>query len=450
VRSHLRQTAILGSGSLITIVVGVVTAKVYAILLGPSGVGTLGLLQALIAFVTPIAGAGVASVLVQELAYSLARGERADADAARRAAWRLVAALGGVAAVGLILAREPIARLVLGPAADPAAIVAVALAVVAVLTTSLGVSILNGYRRVANLARAAAASSLASGAVSVLVIVIGGSTLIPLAILLGTTAAAGVTLLFVLRTTPSPGRTPAANVTGAARRLLGLGIPIAIGTVISGTVQLAVPVVVLYLLGADAVGHYRAATAISVGYLGFLVVAMAQDYYPRLSAAADDPPGLARIAYQQQRLIVAVAIPIIMVTLATVPLIIPVLYSASFAPAAGILQTQLIGDLLKLPSWTFAFILIVLAYLVTYLIYYPLTFVVVRRSAPLVIDKAVQGPILLAFLLSLLVVALPLIGQESVRLPAAILAALASVGIAARLLGRELGLRVRSLRWWGP
>jgi PST family polysaccharide transporter len=469
VKDQLRNAAILGSGSITSVVVGLITAKAYAVLLGPSGVGTYGLLQALVAFVVPVAGAGVGAALVRDLAFAVGKGDRVAERRARIAGTRLVVGLGAAAASILVLAREPIAEQLLASQVEPSAIVAVAVAVVATLLTGLWVSILNGYRQVSALALAAAGSSLAAGLVSVLAVAAGGAALIPLALVLGATAASCVTLVFLLTRTDWSGTGSVPGLRAEGVRLLGTGIPIAVGSVITGTVQLIIPIVVLHGLGADAVGYFRAAASISIGYMGFLVVAMTQDYYPRLSANADNPTAIASTARQQQRLIVAAGIPIVMIALAGVSIAIPILYSASFEPASDILQMQLIGDLLKLPSWTVAFILIVqnrrrayvgteltaallllcgvvvgvqvvglagvgFAYLVTYLVYYPLTFLVARRSVPLRLERSVQGPILFALIASLAVAALPLLGFPELRMAAASLAAAVSVTLGGRML----------------
>src|SRR5947209_8499677 len=57
-KSILKATAILSSGSLVSILVGLVSAKFSALLLGPSGVGYMGLLQSTLSLVVLVAGMG--------------------------------------------------------------------------------------------------------------------------------------------------------------------------------------------------------------------------------------------------------------------------------------------------------------------------------------------------------------------------------------------------------
>jgi PST family polysaccharide transporter len=109
----------------------------------------------------------------------------------------------------------------------------------------------------------------------------------------------------------------------------------------------------LGLLGAAGVGYYRAAAAVSVGYLAFLLNAMAQDYFPRLAGAPE--ADLSSIIERRARIVAAIAAPIIVCMLALSPLVVSLLYTDEFLPAVAVLQWQLIGDLMKLPAWALSF-----------------------------------------------------------------------------------------------
>jgi PST family polysaccharide transporter len=58
------------------------------------------------------------------------------------------------------------------------------------------------------------------------------------------------------------------------------------------------------------------------------------------------------------RLLMAIGIPIIMALLAAGPWVIAVLYTPQFMPANEVLRWQLVGDLLRLPSWVLVYLLL--------------------------------------------------------------------------------------------
>ncbi|MGH9681754.1 MAG: oligosaccharide flippase family protein, partial [Candidatus Acidiferrales bacterium] len=137
--------------------------------------------------------------------------------------------------------------------------------------------------------------------------------------------------------------------------LLHFGLPFTASQLVGTGVQLALPIVVLHMLGTESVGYYRAALGISVGYLGFLITAMGQDYYPRLSAVHDSKEALVKLINEQHRLVMILAVPVILGTLALVPFLVPLVYSLQFGPTVAILEWQMIGDIFKFSSWTMSF-----------------------------------------------------------------------------------------------
>ena len=248
--------------------------------------------------------------------------------------------------------------------------------------------------------------------------------------------------------------------------------------------KLAIPVLVLHQLGQEGVGFYRAATTISVTYLGFLLSAMSQDYFPRVSAVNADPVALNNLANQQLRLVLLLATPMVLGVLALAPFLIPIVYTPAFRPTVQILEWQLVGDILKLSSWTLSFILLAhsgsgryfiselsaglvtlatswlgmrwfgliglgLTAPVTYAVYYLVVSALVRRTVRL--TWSLENRLMLAGALaaSLTIPLLPMVGLGQIRTPVALtLAAIAAIGSALvlwRELGRPLPTRTRRL-----
>lgn len=111
-RQIFRSSAIIGGATVINIVIGIIKVKVLAVLLGPAGVGLMGLYQNIIGLASTLAGCGLGNSGVRQLAASA--GEDATLAIVRRALWlaNLVLGLTGMALVWLL--REPIAKWVFG------------------------------------------------------------------------------------------------------------------------------------------------------------------------------------------------------------------------------------------------------------------------------------------------------------------------------------------------
>ena len=85
---------------------------------------------------------------------------------------------------------------------------------------------------------------------------------------------------------------------------------------------------------------------------------MARDYYQRAAAAEATEPALRRLVADHGRLLLALSAPLILVTTALAPMIITILYADAFSTATSVLQWMLVGDVMKLLSWTGSFVIL--------------------------------------------------------------------------------------------
>jgi PST family polysaccharide transporter len=358
VKAALKATAVLGSVSVVNVLGGLISTKVAALLVGPGGVGYIGLLQSMVGLSALIASMGVGAGLVRDGARALAQDDPRRFAALRRAAWLLCLGIGGVAALLLVLFRVPISALMLGTAERQDAVIVMALALFISLAGGLQTSILNAHRRVADLARSGIIAVLLNVTVTVTVLAFWREGGIVPAVLGGFSAGWLVSFYFMRTKVPAGSHElQKGEVREAAGALLRFGLPYTASALVGAGVLLVVPVLVLHALGPADVGYYRAAATISINYLGFLVVAMAQDYYPRVSAA-EGAPALVALVNEQLRLVLLLAGPLILLMLALVPWLVPLIYTSQFAAAGELLEWQLIGDLFKFSCWTMTFVIL--------------------------------------------------------------------------------------------
>src|SRR5439155_6804368 len=116
--------------------------------------------------------------------------------------------------------------------------------------------------------------------------------------------------------------------------------------------------IVLLDLCIQAAGYYQAAWALGGLYVGFIIAAMGADFYPPLTAVAQDHPKCNRLVNEQTEVSLLMAGPGILATLTFAPLIIPLFYRADFAPATEILRWICLGMMLRVVTWPMGFIII--------------------------------------------------------------------------------------------
>jgi enterobacterial common antigen flippase len=482
-KSIFQSTAILSSSSLATILFSLAAAKITSVLLGPGGYGYLGLLQGFVGIGTLVLGMGVSTALVKEGAVALARDDRKDVANLGGAAQVLSLVFGGVGVILLVLFRAPLGRWMLGQAQHTTTALLVGTTITLALLAATFTSILNAHHRVKDLAKTAVTTSILSNLATIFLVWKFGVRGILASVVLAAAIGLTTTLFFVRRNIGALPSIPAKReLVNSSRILLRFGTPYMASLFVGTGVNLVMPAVVLHTLGISAVGFYRAAVAISVGYLGFMLAAMAQDYYPRVSALSEQPEQLVDVVNQQHRLIMLVVAPIILMAVAVTPYFVPIIYSTKFYPTVEILEWQLIGDLFKFSSWTMSYVILVrctgvvyfltelsaglmmaltsyagirlfglpglgIAFLFTYISYYIIVSIVVRREIKLVWTSTNKRLMVAATATALVVRIIPFTSLAAFRTPIALSFATAGSIISALLIYKDF--TGRKFLLWG-
>ncbi len=341
----VRSTLIVGGATFGTIIINLVRTKIFALLLGPAGIGLLTTLTALLTTAGWIASLGTGTSGVRELAAAK------DEYAARRARfglWTLTWLLAVAGAAGLWLLRAPLSEEVLASLVPPATVGWIGLGVAATVLVGTQQAVLQGSRRVGDLARARLWGALAGAVAGVgLVWSLGARGVVPA--LVAAPVLAAVTALFFRNPAGSVAPPPAAPW-AEWRALIALGATVTVAAAASGAAQLLVRSAVLHRFGDEAAGLFGAVWSISATNLGLLLSAMAADYLPRMSATGADHRAARALFNDQLRIALALGAPVLLLISAGAPLALHLLYTEAFTPAAQLLRWQAAADALKLAT----------------------------------------------------------------------------------------------------
>jgi enterobacterial common antigen flippase len=358
-KSIFRATAILGSSSAVNAIVGLVSAKLWAVMVGPAGVGYLAMQQSVLGISAMVAGLGVATGIVRLGAKSVAEDDKLTVAANQKAAVLIAAVTGIGGAVLLFLFGDFINQSLLEGKSSGREIGLIGSALIFTLLASSLTGILNAHHNVKALAKIAVFSNVFSAGALIVCVWAWRIDGIVIGILAGAVLSCGVNYYYFKREVKTdPLTVPREKLIETIRNLLRFGVPYT-GSMLVGTgVQLILPILILHELGLESVGFYRAATTIAVTSLSLVMNAMAQDYYPRLSACSGTSEELSTIINQQLYLLFVLLSPIILWLLLLSPIVVPLLYSAKFTGSAEILNWFLVGDVFRLLSWTLSFVIL--------------------------------------------------------------------------------------------
>ena len=354
----VRSSSMIGASQVVTYALGLVRLKVLAFLLGPSGVGLFGYLQSASTLIGTMTSLGVASSGVRDIAAAQATGDDArmglTVTVLRRVCW--ITGCAGLF-VALVLA-FPLSAWSFSGYEQAWAIASLGFALLATAISAGQTALIQGLRRIAELAKINIAGAILGTVASVVCYLwLGENGIAP-----GLVVGAAFTLLcswWFARRVPVPVATlPIAKTWAHARPLIKLGLAFAWSGLLVAGVGLLTRSIIIRELGLEANGLYQAGWAISGLFAGFILGAMGADFYPRLTAIADDNLAANQLVNEQTEIGLLLALPGLVGTLAFGPEILRMLYSADFIPVFKLFPWFVLGVLGRVVSWPLGYLIL--------------------------------------------------------------------------------------------
>jgi O-antigen/teichoic acid export membrane protein len=355
-RQIFRSSAIIGGASLINIVISIIKVKVLAVLLGPAGIGLMGLYQSIMGTASTLAGCGMDTSGVRQIAVS--QGDQKVLASVRRALLWGNVLLGGSGMSLLWLAREPIAELVFNDANHAAEVGWLGIGVLLSLLAASQMAILQGLRRIGDVARVNVLGSLVGSVIGVLIVWWLGHEGVHWFVISAPFSSVIFSSWYASRLPKIEVEQDWVVLRQQWQSLLSLGIPLMAAGFLTLVTQLIARSLVMRDLGLDASGYFQAAWTISITYIGFVLGAMGTDYLPRLTEAIHDHECAKQLVNEQTEMGLLMAAPVLLAMLTLAPWLIELLYAKSFYPAEEILRWQVMGDLFKVIGWPMGFIVL--------------------------------------------------------------------------------------------
>ena len=354
----LRSSAIVGGASVVGIALGIVRTKILALLLGPSGVGLIGLYTSIFDLVRSIAGMGISRSGVRQIAESVGSENTQQIGRTVVTLRRVALILGLAGAAALFALCGPVTQMTFGNRRNSGSVALLSVAVLFAAVSSGQTALVQGMRRIGDLARLSVLGALFGTIFSIPIVYVFGER--GIALFLVAVAAAGnlsswwYARKIKLETVSLTWHEVAEEASG----LLKLGFAFMASGLMSLGAAYLVRVFILRQIGADAAGFYQAAWMLSGLYVGTILQAMGTDFFPRLTAVANDDGACNRLVNEQTEIGLLIAAPGILATLTLAPLVIHVFYSASFEPAIDLLRWHCLGMFLRVASFPMGYIIL--------------------------------------------------------------------------------------------
>nr|WP_321459160.1 O-antigen translocase [uncultured Vibrio sp.] len=357
----LKSSAIVGGASFLTILIGLVKVKVLAVLLGPAGIGLMGILTTIMGVGASFFGMGLGTSGVRALVLNNKNSEKFDL--ARKALFSANFILGLLAIIIIVIFKEELSERFFQSPDYQIAISVIAVGVFFSLISGSQTALLQGLRKITELAKVKVIGALVATVIGLLVVWQFGESGIPFFVITLPLVTCFVAF-FYARKLPrlTSSSISIKDLIPKWRSMFNLGVAFMLAGLMGVGCQLIVRYILNQELNIESVGFFQAAWQISMTYISFVLGAMGADYYPRLTQQIHNKNEANRLVNEQTEIAITFAAPILLAMLAFAPLVINLLYSSEFIDSIEILRWQVFGDALKIISWPLGFIILAKGY----------------------------------------------------------------------------------------
>jgi antigen flippase len=354
----LTSSAVVGGSAALKIAIGIVRTKALAVLLGPAGFGLFGLFGSVADLSQNIAGMGVNSSGVRQIAEAVGSSDN-ELIAKTVAVLRRTSIVLGLIGAALVASfSRQISRLTFGSTSRASAIALLSFAVFFTLVSGGQGAAIQGTRRIADLAK-----------MNVLGALFGLCTSVPLVFffrekgVVPSLVAVAATTILTSWWYSRKIRIPVINISlsevrAEAAALLKLGSAFMASGLMTMGAAYFTRVILLQKVGFEATGLYQSSWTLGGLYVGFVLQAMTADFYPRLTASANNHEECNRLVNEQILIGLLLAGPGVLATITLAPFVVTTFYSAGFGAAVPVLRWICIGVLLQVITWPMGFIIV--------------------------------------------------------------------------------------------
>ncbi|MBU1365484.1 MAG: O-antigen translocase [Gammaproteobacteria bacterium] len=356
----LKSSVIIGGAVGINLLLGAVRTKFAALLIGTAGVGLLTSFTTVQGLFSTLAGLGIQSSAVREIAASVAKGDEQAIGRTvltlRRICW--LTGLGGLLTISAI--SVPVSQMTFGSDQYTLDIAALGLIILFGNISGGQMALIQGTRRIGDMARANIVGAIFATVAAIgFYVALGLRGIVPS--LVSIAALQLVISWYFARRVPVPQVSLSWRQTFfEAGGMVRLGLVFMWNGLLVSVVSYITVALITQQIGLQGVGLYSAAFALSGIFIKFVLNAMEADYYPRLTGMAQDKTAMNRLVNEQTEIGLLLAVPGLLATLGLAPWIIRFFYTSEFIPAVELLQWFVLGCMGRVISWPLGFMMLAL------------------------------------------------------------------------------------------
>ncbi|GAB1452026.1 O-antigen translocase [Draconibacterium sp.] len=355
-RQIMKATSIFGGVQVFNIIIQIIRSKFVAILLGPAGMGIMGLLTATTGIISSLTNFGLGTSAVRDISAALGTSNEQRIGIVITVVRRLVWLTGTIGLIMMGILSPWLSLLTFGNKNYTFAFVWISVTLLFNQLSSGQLVVLQGLRKLNYLAKANLSGSFIGLFVTIPIYYFWGlDGIVP-----GIIATSIISLLmswyFSGKVEVKKAELSRAQTFAEGKSMLKMGFMISLNGMLVIGASYIIRIFISRTGNIEQVGLYNAGFMIINTYVSLIFNAMATDYYPRLSAISNDNKLCKQTINQQAEIALLILAPIMIVFLIFINWVIILLYSHKFIAVNEMIQWAALGMFFKTVGWSVGFI----------------------------------------------------------------------------------------------
>lgn len=357
-RSIFKATSLFGGVQFYQILIQIIKSKVIALLLGPAGVGVLGLFQSGLQLIQQMTNMGLSSSAVRDVSEANGTGDLERVSKTVTVVKRLVWITGMLGLLFVAFLSPLLSKSSFGNYDYTIPFVLLSVTLLFDQLSAGQKVVLQGLRRLKDLARCSAIGVTVGLVVSIPFYYWMGIKGIAPTLVLTSACSLIVSWWYSRKIKIGKVNISVKETFAHGRQMLVMGISMSLSGVLATGVAYITRSYIQSMGGVEQVGLYQAGFVIMTTYVGLVMNAIATDYYPRLASINGDNEKCREAVSQQGEIGVMILAPLLTICLVFMPFVLKMLYSDEFLEANQYISWACVGMLLRLGSWVISFLFV--------------------------------------------------------------------------------------------
>lgn len=356
--SILKAIGLFGGVKIFQIIIGIIKNKIVALLLGPSGMGIVGLITSNTQLVKSLTDFGLHTSSIREISKSYTSGDKEKTSRTLSIFRKLVIITGFLGSLVVFSFAEHLSQISFNNHDYTSAFRLVSITLFLDQICMGQTALMQGTFHYKLMARSSLFGSIIGLVVSIPMYYLWGVKAIVPVIILSSLTALVLSWYFSKKIEIKKTTVSYKDAIIEGRGMLVLGLAIAIAAIARVGKAYGLRIFISHLGGIAEVGLFTAGMTISTQYVDVILSSMGSDYSPRLAAIVDNHSSFIDVINRQIRLMCALLLPLMVIFIVFIKEVVILLYSQEFLAIECMVTWMMFSMFLRAISWCLSFPLI--------------------------------------------------------------------------------------------